>query len=417
MRLYCDKPASKGVENGLKRAKQMVSASYTPIRPFPICYKLQDDERHGTYVSSLLTEGMPVRGIVYSSVRQVEKYVGFNVSFETFFTALSNPNSALYHRHIESPGQNVHALFGSVCSNFVSYVLGLPYRMPCARFRTLDGFDPLDASDLDKLRLLDVVLDEKRHVAVITRLERDVDGHVKYITVAECVLPYTRETRFTPEGFRAYWLDEPSHDYKLFRYAHLDEITYEPSPFVPVEGDPHVEPEINRTLMPDYGNKANYRIGEEPVELSVFDPAFDTVAVTGPDGETKTYPVADGKVVLKPEKPGFYTACCVRGAEKSAEVSWCVTDLTFTTDKSSYRAGETIKITYRSTADEPFAAWQFNIIEGDRGSSGGYMTGSCGSGETTLAMPESKKRLELYLIAKNDYGFYTSKRVPIDVEQ
>ena len=414
MILYHDVPSSKGVENGLKRARQFVEAIYTPIRLFPVCYKLQNIDRNGDIVESMSTEGLPLTGIVYSSVRRVEKYVGFNVSLETFYSALSNPNSALYHKRIEGTKQNVHALYGTVCSCFASYVLDLWYRTPCIRLPEVDGIEPVDIASFDELRLLDLVLVTKHHVAVITDLERDADGHVRYITVSESVLPQCRATRFSPEGFRAYWLDEPEHDYKFYRYAYLDGLTYTPSPFVPLEGDPCAEPEINRTLMPDYGNKANYRIGEEPVELSVFDPSFDTVAVIDPEMRKSRHPVVDGKVVLHPEKPGFYTAYCENGEKKSEEVAWCVTDFVFETDKDAYREGETIKIRCRSTADDPLVAWQFNVIEDDHGSEGGWlMTGTCGSGELTLTMPASDRLKELYLIAKNAYGCYTSKRVPV----
>ena len=35
MQLYYDKPVSKGVENALKRAKQMVELKWTPVRRMP----------------------------------------------------------------------------------------------------------------------------------------------------------------------------------------------------------------------------------------------------------------------------------------------------------------------------------------------------------------------------------------------
>ena len=35
MKLYPDKPTSQGMENALKRARQMVDFRWTPIRPVP----------------------------------------------------------------------------------------------------------------------------------------------------------------------------------------------------------------------------------------------------------------------------------------------------------------------------------------------------------------------------------------------
>ena len=64
------------------------------------------------------------------------------------------------------------------------------------------------------------------------------------------------------------------------------------------EGDPVLpKPEITRALMLDYGNKANYRVGDEPVEISVFEQGWDAVEVTDPTGNKTRYPV--GKEFLR----------------------------------------------------------------------------------------------------------------------
>ena len=98
-------------------------------------------------------------------------------------------------------------------------------------------------------------------IAVITDIERDVNGRVAYITVSESNVPFVIATRFTPEEFRGYWLE---NDYFIYRRDDLDRITYTPSPYVHLEGDPDLAvPELNRSLQPHFGNKANYMLGEE----------------------------------------------------------------------------------------------------------------------------------------------------------
>ena len=418
MKLTKDAPQSQGVANGLKRAKQMVKAAYTPVRPLPILYKIfeKTEKDKASFLRSLSLPGYPLQGIVYSSVRRVEKFVGFNVSLETFFTAVSNPNSVLYTRPIVQTRQGVHSYYGIVCSVFASYVLQLPYKMRCTKLQEEPSLVKQSFADLDELRLLDVILDSK-HVALVTGLERDEAGKVQYISVSESCMPFCRETRFTRDGFEAYWLRDPQHAYEFYRYADPDKITYTPSPFVPLEGESAEGAEFNRALMPDFGNKANYVLGEEPVELSVFDPAYDTVAVTDPAGETKQYPVKDGKVVLQPSTPGFYSACCVRGEEKSKPVEWCVTDLTFTTDKSSYRAGEQIKIRCRNAASEPLVAWQFTQVEGDHWCAGGCLTDLGSEGEFTVPMSPEGGDMRLIILARNAYGCYASPRILLHTEE
>ena len=80
----------------------------------------------------------------------------------------------------------------------------------------------------------------------------------------------------------------------------MDRITYEPDPFLPLPEDgPLPEARINRVLMTDYGNKANYRLGEE-VQISVFSESYTDLAMEAPDGVITFFPVVDGKCTLRP---------------------------------------------------------------------------------------------------------------------
>ena len=416
MLLYHDIPSSKGVENALKRAKQMVRVGYTPVADMPLCYSLRVGGGDRGYSYSHAAPFFPLHGVVYSSVRRVERYVGYNISLETYLTALSNPNSIIYTRKIEGTGQNVLSYYGIVCSCFASYVHDLPYRTPNDRWTKLPSVTEVDTSKLENLRLCDalqVLSPAHTHIAVITDIERDVEGKVQYITVSESVMPFCRETRFSAEEFRGYWLNDGYHAY---RNANVDRVTYTPSPFVPLEDDPEMPaPEINRSLMPDFGNKANYILGVEPVELSVFDAACDTVAVIAPDGSETLYPVSDGKVVVKPETVGFYSACCLKGGARSASVEWCVVGLTGTLNKEVYDFGEEVKVRFSNPAGDRIIAYQFSTCDNDRGCGSDYLDVTATEGELTLAAPKKSGKVFLFLIAQNRFGDYTTSRVEFEV--
>ena len=119
-----------------------------------------------------------------------------------------------------------------------------------------------------------------------------------------------RVSEVTPEEFQKFWLEK---DYRIYRYGGADGITYAPDPFLPLEEDgPLPEAKINRALMTDYGNKANYRLGE-PVRITVFRADCDAVSVEAPDGTAARVPVEEGKCMLSPEKPGFYRAQALCG--------------------------------------------------------------------------------------------------------
>ena len=408
MALFHDVPASQGILNGLKRAKRLVEAPFTPVRRFPIVVNQVHPDGSRTYVESYAPAWLPQRGMPYSSVRRVEKYIGYNVSFETFYSALTNPNSVVYTRPITGTGQNVHNHYGIVCSCFVSEVLDLPYRTPCIRIPGLPEISEIDAGPLENLRLLDIVLNVKRHVAIITDIERDEQGVVRFITVSESVQPYCRATRFTPEEFRGYWLDE---GFRIFRYGGAPRIRYAPDPFLPLAEDgPLPEPRINRALMTDYGNRANYRLGET-VEVTVFEDGCEALAVEAPDGTISRFPVGGGRCALRPEAPGFYAVRTVRGAERSDPVEFCVTDLRFTMERAGYAPGEAMTVRVRNSAGDPIVAWQFNKCASDRGCGGGFFTGPLPTDVIELTCPRVDEKVELYLMARNAYGVYASERV------
>lgn len=352
MKLYADAPISKGVENALKRAKQMTELKWTPVARFPTGMVIRDKDRNRVDIDMFTEKYCPQKGVNYSSVRCHEKFVGDNVLFETYVSAISNPRSVVYTRSQHGNGRAMYNFYGTVCSSFAAYVLHLPVRFPCSRWTTIPGVTAVDTTTLEALQLCDVLL-SSYHIAVITGIQRDVDGIVRQITVSEGTTPVCKVTRFTPEEFRGYWLDT---DYKAYRYAGVHDVPYTPDPFSPVEGDPVMEaPAVNRTLQPDYGNKANYMLGDT-VELQVLEDGWESVEITG--AETVTLPVDEGrKAAFTPAAAGYYTACCVSGGRKSASVEFRITDMEICGDKTVYQKGETMALAFRTDPADKALGW------------------------------------------------------------
>lgn len=410
MQLYPDKPSSLGVENVLRRADRFAQLSYSPILPLPIVVGIRHPDQTSAFVETFAAPHLPQKGILYSSVRRRETYIGYNISPETFLSALTNPDSVVYNDPITGTGQNVHNNYGIVCSCFVSYAVDLPYRTKCSRWPSIPGLHEVDSSVPENLQLADVVLNAKSHIALITGIERDAQGKVHYITVSESTIPYIRVTRFTPEQFRDYWLH---NNYIVYRYDGVHKATYTPDPFAPGMGDPTMpEPLINRSLMTDFGNKANYRLGEQPVKLHIFEADCDCVEVTEPDGETVRIPVQESKAVFEPKKIGIHSACCVKADGKSEPVFWWVTNLRIKAEKESYAVGEEIRLEVSNPAGDPLVAWQINRRDNDRGFADGWLNNET-AGPITVPAQTGTGETELYLIAKNGYGCYTSQRITL----
>jgi len=355
MQLYHDKPQSKGVENALKRARQMVEIKWTPCNKIPCGYGFSaPTATKKTFIDAWFPGHLPQVGMIYSSPRKYGKLVGINVSIETYMTALANPNSVLYTRPLHGTGRCGFSFYGTVCSAFVSYVCQLPHSVASAGWMSVPGVTPIELTCLEDLQLCDIlwIYDpprSKTHIAVITDILRDVDGKVHQITVSESTTPCCRRTDFTPEQFRAYWLKD---GYQPIRYAGIHNVTYTPSAYVPLEGDPPMPaPEYNSVFMADYGDKANYALGET-VEFSIFEEGWDAVEISRPDGATDSLPITDSKVIYTPAIPGFHTAVCRKGDSVSRGVNFCATQMTVAVDKEVFAKGEPIAVSFRNATAE-----------------------------------------------------------------
>ena len=419
MELYHDIPESQGVANALKRAAQMRDLWWTAIRPMPSGLAYVTPEGEKGYFSGTAPMFRPQRGVNYSSVRLHEKFVGYNVSIETYLSALANPNSCLYTKFQHKNGLRMYSYYGIVCSCFVSYVTGRPYRTPCAAWPKLPAVEQIDTTDLNKLKLCDIVLNPKQHITIITDIQRDIEGNVQLITVSESSLPYVTSATYTPEQFRSHW--KIGTDYSVYRYHEIDKVTYTPTPFAPVPGDPYCgEAKINSSIMTDFGNKANYELGVDPVEVTFLEEGWDALRVTGPDG-IRVYEPQDGKALPETKVPGFYTAVATkRSGEVSDPLEWCVTDLHAETDKAVYKPGEPVRIRFRnSLPDEVFHLIINNHTDNIRHQQ--YLTedekkAGCFTAEENPGYQVPGK-YRVLLIAHGKYGCYASGRCEFTVEE
>lgn len=332
-------------------------------------------------------------------------------------TAMANPDSVLYTRNLHGEGKNTSAWYGNVCSCFVSYVLDMPYMVTCADFPHTEGISEVDTTNLNGLQICDIVLNVKAHILLITDILRDSDGNIRSITVSESTPPQCMTTDFTPESFRNYYLDR---EYKVYRYDALDQITYTPSPYVHLEGDPDVEPESFPTLMTNFGNKANYGRGVDTVELSVFEEGWEAVEVTLPDKTIQRYPLEGRRLSLPMEQTGYQSACCVSGSRRSHSVQWCVTSVEVSTDKEVYANGEPIRVTFRSADPGDQAVVYLVKNNDDFNRKRGYISMSeAEAGELVIQQNErmcAARELSVQILFKNRYGIYTSCRVPFRIE-
>ena len=402
-----DQPRSEGAANVLKRARQFTELRWTPIEKMPRT-ALIDSKENPQEPSSYYPAWRPQYALPYSSARIEEKFIGFNVSLETFYTALANPKSVLYTRTLLGRGKRMSCWYGMVCSVFGSWCLALPSRRVAKLWGNYPDMEKIEVKSLQDIQLCDI-LDNPQHVALITGIKRDEEGNVVEVIVTESTRPIGICMEYTPEEFQHHWLDK----YSVYRYRYLDQVPYEPSPYIHLEGDPDLPvPVPNKTLLPDYGNRANYRLGET-VELNVMEDGWESVVMEY-DGKMEVIAtIAEpGIVSYTPAKAGLYRFWCAAGERVSEAVEAAFTELKLSCDKAedgtltvhlALEGNDSLIGCYVARVDDRFMARSIEFTNGEQGSV-----------DVVIAGLEPTK-YQIKGIAANAFGQYSSHSIEVEV--
>ena len=194
-----DIPQNRGILNAYKKALQLKKIPWTALAPIP-SISSQTGIAAGNH-----------EGVIYSSVKEYDKYVGYNVSLLTFMTAAHNPYSLLYTEDtnrnrskseygISYHGTNCGSYFGIVCNVFVGYALGWKIPWNTGEWRYLfDKRKLAKAADQSAygMRRGDIVW-EPGHGNIIIDIIRDNDGNPVRIYWAESNGDFPRINAYTP---------------------------------------------------------------------------------------------------------------------------------------------------------------------------------------------------------------------------
>lgn len=334
-----------GARNAVKKAYQLTDILYTP---------------KATIGATSFKSGKEYKGMIYSSVKEINTYVGLDVSFHTFMTAVNNQRSLLYTEVLNKPpyhGANCSAYYGTVCSALVSYALGLKYQLGSNQFEYSDLFELVDNPAHENVQIADVIW-QPGHVAIVTGINCDNDGMVKNIEYCEAVSPRCHRVKISPQELTS---DISLNGKKLFRYKYLEKnIEYMPATgFVDVE-DEKSQPFIyNDLICTNKGDKACFREGEnviinlsgsyEFMELYKDDVLVDVLNVRE---------VNDTTLASLPY--GDYKARLFKGSTYSDFTYWKVINVDVSIDK----ANNTVYFQSQNSIPE---SYEFCTISGSRG--------------------------------------------------
>lgn len=323
--LIYDVPRSEGVKNLLARAKRITEFKWTPSQE--LCIKRDSDG--WPYFAPAKSGKAPKKpeeqtGLPYSSARVANKFVGIDITFDTFLTAVQNPASVLYCRDnsdFDDPNyncliKNSFFYYGTVCSAFADYTYDLPIHRCTYEWGTSQEFYEIQDGNADSLQLGDSLLNNRTdgtvggHVEVVTGIARDAQGKVRMVEISEGITPRAAARWFTlPELNRI--LITGSGSYRVFRYRYLDAIR----PPEPMLSSSRGE------LMLNYGDFANYEAGE-PVEININVEA-DTLVIEGT--ETKLEIPYD-QIGIQTISGNTYKMYCTDTLKPDIYIAYCMKD-------------------------------------------------------------------------------------------
>ena len=308
--LISTQPRTEAEKAVIARARQLSGFTFTPLKDIPTVIVSQP---------GVFEAGKEYKGFPYSSTEENDKFLCENVSFETFLSALANPDSVLYTKDMYH-SSNASTYYGIVCNGLVRYCLGINQRCNTQRWLDIPGMDVVANKgeySVEDIKLGDVLHaygEGSNHVAIITDILRDESGEIVKVEITEAIRSTCITHTFYVKDFYTKWAK-----YKLCRYRYLDTVP----PFDEEQNKILFESGIEKQapmIAVDYGNKSNYFEGDETV-ISVFAEGKNTVQVIH-DGQIIEEILTSGytKLVRKFEK-GYYT---VKLADTEYFTEFCV---------------------------------------------------------------------------------------------
>lgn len=226
-KLVEDMPTTSGQWACLSRASQMRDIVYQVKTPMTTAYD-----------NVLMQPNTDYTGFIYSSVRALDwGFIGFSMSLYSYLTALNNPRSIAYTKkyidYFPDGGTNVSNVFGTNCSSYVSYCLGLPYLGVTNTLPTLPDVEEIcydttiasvDTATLQtELKLCDFPIGDG-HAVIITGIRRNTEGLIREVDVSDSWPPRIRKKTYTWDAFVEYFITNKG--YRVYRYSALESISF-----------------------------------------------------------------------------------------------------------------------------------------------------------------------------------------------
>ena len=342
-------PEAEGVLNMIRRARQYTDIEWTPAVDLPRFIRFRTDgtafRSQGMFKAGVKYKGMPyssAKGTVATQFGYTRYIPGIDIGFETFITAIESENSIVSNESGYDEGILYSTAYGSTCCGLISYAMGIPWTSTAdinSMFgSTITTRGTINSGlDLDLIQLGDIVASPD-HVAMITDIIRDKDGHNIFFEVSEnttvggLLNPANKDGVYGGHAWRHGWTasDFESYysGYKAGQYTNRRYVTYTPTPYVNTGDELDRMQPADLPCVPYCGENFAYKAGNIANTRILIRTSDFTHLYVYKDGSLfNTFPVTAGTeyVTVGFSAAGTYNAflCNVSGGVIQNQTSSC----------------------------------------------------------------------------------------------
>lgn len=301
--LWQDQPLPGWESETAARIDRMGHTTAETLAPMSKCYHVKE---------AMFEEGEEIQGIPYSGVHDFCGYVGKDISFYTYLSAMNNVQSSMYlvNYHLP-PWDRLRAgpFYGTVCSATATYVWGMPIMLFTREIREGRSCYLEDVGDdIDSLQLFDGYCYAPRgaggHIVIICGIGRDQSGKVQKIDTFEGTGPYNKYRSYSREDFQEKQIDR--YQGHFYRYDHEKwGSLVSLAPFIEQQIGPDYK--FNTDLSPEDGERLTYPAGKT-VKIDILSKKYKSLEIVKDGQPYASLPAEKGVSELKDLPEGLYTA-------------------------------------------------------------------------------------------------------------
>lgn len=380
-----------------KRADLLAEVPWTAINIIP--------RNSGNYVA-----GQSVNGIPYSSARELDKFVGNDVSLYTFLTAANNPRSVLYTENIGRPpyhSTNCSSYYGTVCSAAICYALGLGMPFSTAEVKSLPFFKKVKTSSPQNLRVTDILW-KRGHDIMIYDLHRDASNDsIIGITVFEAIGNGTRKVKYSMANFNKFCgLDK----YDVYRFI-PPSSTSTPN-FIERSSESLSSLEhliYNNDICTSHGDRAVFREGDS-VTINILNSTCSVLRILKNGSFYKDIEIESIDVILADLPYGQYSVKAIssKGNYTTESTEFEIVDA----NVSILDKGSCIDVAFNSTMASPSYV-SVCTIGGDRLVTTKLSDADISKGKIEIKKPSTSKECYCKVYFETEWGRVTNKPIQI----